>query len=49
MSYSSFIHGLKVAGVALDRSALSEMAQAAPEDFGRLVELAREQLATPAA
>jgi len=49
MSYSSFIHGLKVAGVTLDRSALSEMAHSAPEDFTRLVELARETLAQPAA
>ncbi len=49
MSYSTFIHGLKVAGVALDRSALSEMAHAAPDDFGRLVEAARAALAEPAA
>ncbi|MGB9742639.1 MAG: 50S ribosomal protein L20 [candidate division WOR-3 bacterium] len=45
ISYSRFIHGLKLAGVSLDRSVLSEMAIQAPEDFGRLVELAKQNLA----
>ncbi len=44
ISYSRFIHGLKLAGVSLDRSVLSEMAIQAPEDFGRLVELAKQSL-----
>ena len=44
ISYSRFIHGLKLAKVDLDRSVLSEMAIQAPEDFGRLVELAKQSL-----
>ncbi len=44
MNYSTFIHGLKLAGMELDRSVLSEMAIHAPDDFGQLVVLARESL-----
>ncbi|MEO0071282.1 MAG: 50S ribosomal protein L20 [candidate division WOR-3 bacterium] len=44
LNYSRFIHGLKVAGVALDRSVLSEVAVQSPEDFAQLVELAKENL-----
>lgn len=41
MSYSKFIHNLKVKGVELDRKALSEMAIKNPEDFKVLVDLAK--------
>ncbi len=44
ISYSRFIHGLKLAGVALDRSALSEVAVRSPEDFAHLVALAKNNL-----
>ncbi len=42
INYSTFIHGLKQAGIEVDRSVLSEMAIHAPEDFGKLVELAKQ-------
>lgn len=48
MNYSRFIHGLSKAGLELDRSVISEMAIQAPEDFGRLVETARQALADTA-
>ncbi|MBN2537227.1 50S ribosomal protein L20 [candidate division WOR-3 bacterium] len=48
INYSSFIHGLKLAGIEIDRSVLAEMAVVAPEDLGRLVELAKEELAAAA-
>jgi large subunit ribosomal protein L20 len=48
MSYSKFIHALKLAGVELDRSVLSEMAIHAPEDFAKLVETAKATLAETA-
>ena len=38
LNYIRFIHGLKLAGVKVDRSVLSELAVRAPEDFGRIVE-----------
>ncbi|MEO0020180.1 MAG: 50S ribosomal protein L20 [candidate division WOR-3 bacterium] len=44
LSYSRFIHGLKLAGVSLDRSVLSEVAIHAPEDFAQLVQLAKKNL-----
>jgi len=45
LSYSKFIHGLKLAGMELDRTVISEVAIQSPEDFGQLVEIAKEQLA----
>lgn len=44
MSYSRFIHGLKQAGVKINRKMLSEMAIHNPEDFSKLVELSKENL-----
>jgi large subunit ribosomal protein L20 len=44
MSYSRFIHGLKQAGVKINRKMLSEMAIHHPEDFSKLVELSKENL-----
>lgn len=45
LNYSSFIHGLKLAGVELDRSVLSQVALNSPEDFAQLVNLAKQHLA----
>lgn len=40
MAYGEFVHGLKLAGVALDRSVLSEIAHRQPDDFVSLIEVA---------
>jgi large subunit ribosomal protein L20 len=42
MSYSQFIHGLKLAGVELDRKVLADIAVRDPETFRRFAETARE-------
>lgn len=44
LRYSQFIHGLQLAGIALNRKSLSELAIHAPEVFDEIVEAAREQL-----
>jgi large subunit ribosomal protein L20 len=41
LSYSAFIHGLKEAGVQLDRKALADLAAREPQVFAKLVERAR--------
>ncbi len=41
LSYSRFIHGLKKAGVSLDRKVLAELALDRPDSFKVLVETAR--------
>ncbi|MFZ9092380.1 MAG: 50S ribosomal protein L20 [Planctomycetaceae bacterium] len=41
LSYSAFIHGLKLANVELNRKQLSELAIHNPEVFGEIVELSR--------
>ncbi|MDI6900122.1 MAG: 50S ribosomal protein L20 [Anaerosomatales bacterium] len=43
MSYSTFINGLKQAGVELDRKVLADMAVNDPTGFAKLVEVAREK------
>lgn len=48
MSYSRFMEGLKLAGVTLDRKALSELAIHDEAAFTRLVETARGALAAKA-
>jgi large subunit ribosomal protein L20 len=45
MSYSTFMHGLKLAGVELDRKVLADVAVRDPETFRRFVETAREAAA----
>lgn len=45
LRYSEFIHGLKKAGIELDRKALSEMAINDPAAFDSVVEQAKEALA----
>lgn len=45
LSYSRFMHGLKLAGVELDRKVLSDMAINDAEGFAKLVELAKGKIA----
>ena len=45
MSYSQFMHGLKVAGIELDRKMLADIAVRDPETFRRFAEKAREAAA----
>ena len=45
LSYSKFMHGLKLAGVDINRKMLSEMAISEPEAFKALVYVAKEKLA----
>ena len=44
MSYSTFMHGLKEAGVGLDRKVLADMAVNDPESFAQLVDVAKESV-----
>lgn len=44
LSYSKFIHGLKLAGVELDRKVLAELAISDPYGFSQIASLASEQL-----
>lgn len=44
LSYSKFIHGLKLAGVELDRKVLAELAISDPMGFTQIASLASEQL-----
>src|SRR3954466_9841502 len=44
LRYSRLIHGLKLAGIALDRKSLSELAIHDPETFDAIVARIREQL-----
>ncbi|MFH0941799.1 MAG: 50S ribosomal protein L20 [Chloroflexota bacterium] len=41
LSYSQFVHGLKLAGISLDRKVLADMAVREPEHFASLVTLVR--------
>jgi large subunit ribosomal protein L20 len=45
LSYSQFMHGLREAGVELDRKALADIAVRDPETFRRFAERAREAVA----
>jgi len=45
LSYSRLMDGLKRAGVALDRKVLADLAVRAKEDFAKVVEMAKAQLA----
>ncbi len=45
MNYSTFMHGLKKAGIDLNRKMLSEIAISDPEAFAALVEKAKAALA----
>ena len=45
MSYGTFMHGLKLAGVELDRKVLADIAVRDPETFRRFADRAREAAA----
>jgi large subunit ribosomal protein L20 len=45
MSYSVFMHGLKVANIELDRKILADMAMNAPESFASVAEASKAALA----
>ncbi len=45
MSYSEFMHGLKLAGVELDRKVLADIAVRDAETFSRFADTAREAVA----
>ena len=45
LSYSKLMHGLKLAGVEVNRKMLSEMAISNPADFTALCEVAKAKLA----
>ncbi len=45
MSYSEFMHGLRLAGIELDRKVLADIAVRDPETFRRFAETAREAAA----
>lgn len=45
LSYSRFMHGLKLAEIDINRKMLSEMAISDPEGFASLVEVAKSKLA----
>ncbi len=45
ISYSQFMHGLKVAGADLNRKVLADMAVTDAEGFAKLVEVAKNALA----
>ena len=44
LSYSKFMHGLKLADIRLDRKVLAELAVSDPSGFARIAQLASEQL-----
>ncbi len=48
LSYGTFMHGLKLAGIELDRKVLADIAVRDPETFRRFAEAAREASATAA-
>ena len=45
LSYSRFMHGLKEAGVEMDRKVLAELAIVDPQAFGALAEMAKSKAA----
>lgn len=44
LSYSRFMHGLRDAGIELDRKVLADLAVSHPEDFARLAQKVKEAL-----
>lgn len=45
MNYSTFMHGLKLANIELDRKVLADMAMNAPESFTKIAEASKTALA----
>jgi large subunit ribosomal protein L20 len=48
LTYGEFMHGIKLAGVGLDRKVLADLAAREPESFRALVEQARGALGSTA-
>ena len=48
LSYGNFMHGLKLAGIELDRKVLADIAVRDPETFRRFAQAAREASAAAA-
>jgi large subunit ribosomal protein L20 len=44
LSYSKFIHGLKLANIDLDRKVLAELAVSDPTGFSKIAKLAAEKI-----
>jgi len=44
INYSRFMHGLKLAGIELDRKILADLAMNEPQNFAKLVESAKAAL-----
>ena len=44
LSYSKFVHGLKLADVRLDRKVLAELAVSDPSGFSKIANLASQQI-----
>ena len=49
LSYSKFIHGLRLAGVEVNRKMLADLAMQDPDAFAQIVETAKESLEGAAA
>jgi large subunit ribosomal protein L20 len=49
LTYSEFMHGLKLAGLDLDRKVLSDLAIREPDAFATIVATARARLTAPPA
>ena len=45
LSYSKFVHGLKLANVELDRKVLAELVVSDPDGFSQIARLAAEKIA----
>ena len=48
LSYSKFMHGLKLAGIEMDRKVLAETAAADAAQFGLIIDQVKTALAAPA-
>lgn len=44
ISYSRFMHGLKLAKIELDRKILADMAMSEPENFAKVVDAAKQAI-----
>ena len=49
LSYSQFIHGLKLASVEVDRKVMADLARNDARAFGQLVDVAKAELLVPSA
>jgi len=45
MNYSTFMHGLKLANIELDRKILADMAMNSPESFAKIAEASKKAIA----